>query len=393
MIQTLAILVGAGRGERMAAGRPKVFLALAGQPLLLRSALAFEHASTVTDVVAVVPEALVDEARALLQPLRKLRAVVAGGTRRQDSVWSGLACRPPSFDGVVLVHDAARPLVTPALIDAVTAAALSAGAAIPVVPVADTIKRVHDGDVSGTVDRSELRAAQTPQGFRLDVLLAAYARAQADGVEVTDEAMAVERGGGRVATVEGDADNRKMTTPEDLRWAETVLGGGATDLRVGTGFDVHRLVAGRALRLGGITVPHDRGLEGHSDGDCVLHAVCDALLGAAGEGDMGTLFPSTDERWRGADSTVFLRHGAAHLRAAGVSIVNVDATVIAQAPKLAPHAAAMRAAVAEAAGLDARAVSIKVKSCDRLGAVGREEGIAAEAVALVRRPSGREPSR
>ena len=222
MNQTLAILVGAGRGERMAADRPKAFLDLLGQPLLLRSALAFERAASITEIVAVVPEPLLAEARALLTPVRKLRGVVAGGERRQDSVRNGLDARGESFDGVVLVHDAARPLVTPALVDAVAASAASTGAAIPVVPVTDTIKRVHGGSMS-TVDRSELRAAQTPQGFRLRVLLDAYARAQQDGVEVTDEAMAVERMGQRVAAVPGSLRNRKITTPEDLAWAESLL--------------------------------------------------------------------------------------------------------------------------------------------------------------------------
>jgi 2-C-methyl-D-erythritol 4-phosphate cytidylyltransferase/2-C-methyl-D-erythritol 2,4-cyclodiphosphate synthase len=387
MHETLAILVGAGRGERMAAGRPKAFLDLAGDTLLTRSARAFDRSPSVQGVVAVVPAELVEEARGQLQGCAKLRAVVPGGARRQDSVWLGLQACTPEFDGVVLVHDAARPFVDAATIAAVAAKAAEDGAAIPVVPVADTVKRAEGTVITGTVDRSVLRAAQTPQGFRAGVLRQAYEAAIRDGAELTDEAMAVERLGGRVTAVDGSPENRKLTTPEDLAWARERVAG-AAPWRVGSGFDVHRLVPGRPLRLGGVSVAYDRGLEGHSDGDCVLHAVCDALLGAAALGDMGTHFPSTDERWRGADSVTFLSAVAGLLRARGIEIGNVDVTVIAEAPRLGPHVEAMRNAIVSAAAVALDAVSVKVKSCDGLGAVGRGEGIAAEAVALVRRPRG-----
>jgi len=221
----LAILVAAGRGDRMGAGRPKAFLALAGEPLLLRSARAFESAPTVGSIVAVVPGDRIEDARRLLAPIRKLRAVVAGGERRQDSVLAGLKQVPEGFAGVVLVHDAARPLVEPALVDAVAMAAADAGAALPVLPVVDTLKRVSDGRVLATVDRSELGAAQTPQGFRLDVLVRAYEQAFREHLTVTDEAMAVERLGEPVVAVAGSPFNRKITTPEDLAWAEGVLAG------------------------------------------------------------------------------------------------------------------------------------------------------------------------
>ena len=221
----LAILVAAGRGDRMGAGRPKAFLALAGEPLLLRSARAFESAPTVGSIVAVVPGDRIEDARRLLAPIRKLRAVVAGGERRQDSVLAGLKQVPEGFAGVVLVHDAARPLVEPALVDAVAMAAADAGAALPVLPVVDTLKRVSDGRVLATVDRSELGVAQTPQGFRLDVLVRAYEQAFREHLTVTDEAMAVERLGEPVVAVAGSPFNRKITTPEDLAWAEGVLAG------------------------------------------------------------------------------------------------------------------------------------------------------------------------
>jgi 2-C-methyl-D-erythritol 4-phosphate cytidylyltransferase len=221
----LAILVAAGRGDRMGAGRPKAFLALAGEPLLLRSARAFESAHSVGFIVAVVPEAGIEDARRILVPIRKLSAVVAGGERRQDSVLAGLKQVPDDFSGVVLVHDAARPLVEPALVDAVAAAASEAGAALPVVPVVDTLKRVSEGRVMGTVDRSELQAAQTPQGFRIEVLVRAYEQAFRERLTVTDEAMAVERLGEPVLAVPGSPLNRKITTPEDMAWAEGILAG------------------------------------------------------------------------------------------------------------------------------------------------------------------------
>jgi 2-C-methyl-D-erythritol 4-phosphate cytidylyltransferase/2-C-methyl-D-erythritol 2,4-cyclodiphosphate synthase len=386
-MNTLAIVVAAGRGERMGGARPKAFLDLAGEPLLLHSARAFEAAPSVDAIVAVVPGEHTARADALLRPLRKLRGVVAGGERRQDSVWEGLRQAPDGFEGVVLVHDAARPLVEIALIERVAAVARERGAALPVTAVTDTVKRVRDGLVEGTEPRDALVAAQTPQGFLYRVLADAYKAARGDGVVVTDEAMAVERAGRAVAVVEGSPVNRKITRPEDLEWAEAALAGGraraSSLIRVGTGFDVHRLEPGRPLRLGTVDVPHDKGLQGHSDGDCLAHAVCDALLGAAGLGDMGLLFPSADDRWRAASGHVFLEEVRRRLHGAGLRALNVDATVIAEAPRLGPHAAAMAAALAEALGLAASAVSVKIKSADGLGTIGRGEGIAAQAVALV----------
>lgn len=224
-MQSLAILVAAGRGERMGAGRPKAFLELSGQALVLRSARVFDEAPSVGWIVAVVPEGEVAASRSLLAPLRKLRVVVAGGARRQDSVLEGLKQAPEGFDGVVLVHDAARPLVDVALVEAVVREAAATGAALPVLPVTDTLKRVRDGLVQETLDREELGAAQTPQGFRMALLVRAYEAAFRDGLTVTDEAMAVERLGAPVRAVAGSARNRKITTPEDLAWAEGILAG------------------------------------------------------------------------------------------------------------------------------------------------------------------------
>jgi 2-C-methyl-D-erythritol 4-phosphate cytidylyltransferase len=223
--KALAILVAAGRGERMGAGRPKAFLSLGGEPMLLKSARPFESARSVGSIVAVVPAADVEAARQLLAPLRKVAAVVAGGERRQDSVLAGLEQAPSGFDGIVLVHDAGRPFVDEALIDAVIDGAKRTGAALPVLPLVDTIKRVRDGRVVETLDRAELGAAQTPQGFRMNLLAEAYERAIRDQVTLTDEAVAVERIGATVAVVPGSRLNRKITTPEDLAWAEDVLVG------------------------------------------------------------------------------------------------------------------------------------------------------------------------
>jgi 2-C-methyl-D-erythritol 4-phosphate cytidylyltransferase len=222
-MDTLAIIVAAGRGERMAAGRPKAFIEVAGESLLVRSARALDAAESVEAIVAVVPESEIELARRLLEPIRKVDAIVAGGARRQDSVLQGMKAAEDGFEGVVLVHDAARPFVSAALIDTLTREARTVGAAIPVWPVSDTVKRVRDGRVIETVDRSELAAAQTPQAFRYALLGRAYEAAFRDRVTVTDEAMAVERLGAPVAAVPGEAANRKLTTPDDLRWAEAHL--------------------------------------------------------------------------------------------------------------------------------------------------------------------------
>ncbi len=384
MEETIAILVGAGLGERLGAGVPKAFVVVAGAPLLGHAARAFVAAPSVQGVIAVVPEERRGETEALLAGSGKLRGVTAGGARRQDSVQAGLALLGAGFEGVVLVHDAARPLVDVALVEAVAAAARRTGAAVPVLALAETVKRVSAGRAHETVDRRDLATAQTPQGFRYAVLRRAYDRAFAEGVEVTDEAVAVERLGEPVEAVPGSARNRKVTGPDDLSWAEWMLGGASAAYRVGTGFDVHRLVEGRPLMLGGVKVEHDRGLEGHSDGDCVVHAVCDALLGACGAGDMGRHFPSSDARWRDVPSLGFLQQVVDIVAGRGYDIGNVDITVVAERPRLAPYTDAMRESLGRGLRRPADAVSVKVKSSDGLGVLGAAEGIAAHASVLLR---------
>jgi 2-C-methyl-D-erythritol 4-phosphate cytidylyltransferase/2-C-methyl-D-erythritol 2,4-cyclodiphosphate synthase len=388
-MDTVAILVAAGSGERMGAGRPKAFLPLAGQPMLLRAAAALQAAPSIEAMIAVVPRSEMDTARALLATLPKLAAVVAGGPRRQDSVAEGLKQVPAGFAGLVLVHDAARPLVDVPMIEAVCAAARETGAALPVLALVDTVKRLREGSVTETLDRRELAAAQTPQGFRCELLARAYAEAERAGAVLTDEAMAVERLGHPVRAVAGASRNRKITTPDDLAWAEDLLTDedrrGTGHTRIGTGFDAHRLVAGRPLLLGGIRVEHPKGLEGHSDGDCLVHAVCDALLGAAGAGDLGSRYPSSDPRWKDASSMLFLAEAAREVSERGYVVENVDATVIAEEPRLAAYTDRMRLRLSDGLRVPPDAVSVKAKSTDGLGPFGRGEGIAALATLMLKR--------
>ncbi|MGL4965447.1 MAG: bifunctional 2-C-methyl-D-erythritol 4-phosphate cytidylyltransferase/2-C-methyl-D-erythritol 2,4-cyclodiphosphate synthase [Inquilinus sp.] len=378
-----AVIVAAGTGERFGGSLPKQYRPLAGSSALRRSVEAFRATGRFDDIVVVIRDehrALYDAASAGLG----LPEPVTGGATRQDSVRAALEWLAPRVPDLVLVHDAARPLVDRATIDRVLDALADAEAAIAAVPVVDTIKRAEDkGETpiaAGTVDRSGLWQAQTPQGFRFPALLAAH-RAAA-GEALTDDAAVAERQGIAVRLVEGHVDNFKITTEADLTRAERLLGG-AADIRTGTGFDVHRLITGDAVILCGIRIPHAAKLEGHSDADVGLHALTDALLGAIGAGDIGQHFPPSDERWRGADSAAFLAHAADLVRARG-TILNVDVTLLCERPKIGPHRAAMVARIAEILGIDAERVSVKATTTERLGFTGREEGIAAQASANVR---------
>lgn len=374
--------MAAGRGERLGGDRPKAFVEVAGRTLLRRSAEALASCPSVGALIIVAPEHLLREAGDEAWGTGKLRAVVAGGATRQDSVRAGLA-ETVAADEVVLVHDAARPFVTSELVTRVVEAARASGAAIPVAPVVDTIKRVRAGRVGETVDRESLGAAQTPQGFDRRLLLRAYAAAARDGVALTDEAMAMERVGRPVTAVPGSVRNFKITTAEDLDRARALLSPSGPVVRVGLGFDMHRLTGGRRLMLGGVPVESSVGLDGHSDGDVLLHALCDALLGAAALGEIGALFPSSDPRLRGADSRLFVSETRARLASSRLSIVNIDATLIAERPRLSAHLPAMKASIASLLELEPGKVSVKVKSADQLGALGRGEGIAAQVLALL----------
>lgn len=380
----VAILVAAGRGERLGGELPKAFVDLGGKSLLRRSAEALSASDEIGALIVVAPPGFEFQARNETASTGKLRAVVRGGKTRQDSVRAGLRKTQPR-DRVVLVHDAARPFVDESVIARVIAGVRDHGAAIPVVPVVDTIKKVQGGRVGATVDRAVLGAAQTPQGFNRSALLRAYARAARARVALTDEAMAMERESHPVAAVAGSAENFKITTKDDLDRARRSLAPVGGAMRVGHGFDLHRLVPKRPLMLGGVRVPAPVGLEGHSDGDVLLHALCDALLGASAQGEIGSLFPSSDPALRGVASSRFVAEAVSRLRRARFSIVNLDATLIAERPRLSRHLAAMKKNIASLLHLEPDQVSIKVKSADALGAVGRGEGIAAHVLALLAR--------
>jgi len=383
-VGAVAIIVAAGRGERLGGQTPKAFIDLAGKSLLRRSAEGLAACKGVSSLIVVAPRGFGQLARSEAMPTGKLRAVTAGGATRQDSVRAGLKCTT-SRDRVVLVHDAARPFVEADIVARVIEGARAIGAAVPVAPIVDTIKQIKRGRVGATVDRETLGAAQTPQGFDRKALLAAYARAARDKVTLTDEAMAMERDGLPVAAVAGSVKNFKITTPDDLARARALLAPDAANLRIGQGFDAHRLVPKRHLILGGVHVPAAIGLEGHSDGDVLLHALCDALLGAGALGEIGSLFPSSNPKLKGASSATFVAAVRKRLAAAHLSIVNVDATLIAERPRLSGHLEAMKKNIARLLDLEPDQVSIKVKSTDTLGAIGRGEGIAAQVSALLAR--------
>lgn len=319
-------------------------------------------------------------------PGDKTEKVVGGGDTRQESVWAGLRELSASMD-YVLIHDAARPLVPPRLIESCAAAARAHGAAIAAMPVSDTLKRATGELIADTVDRSGLWAAQTPQAFRVAVITEAYERARSEGTVATDDASLVEAMGRSVKLVMGSPRNIKITYPRDLALAEALMRSenGSADIRCGVGYDVHRLADGRRLVLGGVEFPGPRGLDGHSDADVLTHAICDALLGAAGLGDIGRHFPDTDARYADADSVELLRQAADMARRAGFRVVNVDAVVVAEEPRIAGDVERMRQRLADALAVAQERVSIKGKTAEGLGSIGAREGIASHAVCTVTR--------
>ena len=377
-----AIIPAAGRGQRMGADRPKQYLPLGGQPILWHVLSRLEASPLVTDIVLVVRREDMDYCRRELSE-SKVAAIVPGGAERSESVYRGLQ---ETCADMVLVHDAVRPFISEELLERVVAATREHGAALPALPVVETIKEVADDRVVGTPQRERLWQAQTPQGFERELLLRAYHAAGTD-VVATDDAALVERLGHAVYVVPGEADNRKLTTPEDLAWAEWRVRAReevpTMGLRIGQGYDVHRLEAGRPLILGGVEVPFARGLAGHSDADVLTHAIIDALLGALAAGDIGQLFPDSDAQYKDISSLVLLEQVGTLIAERGARIQHIDAVVAAQRPKLAPHIAAMRQTLAATLGLEVDQVSLKATTTERLGFVGREEGMEAQAVALL----------
>jgi 2-C-methyl-D-erythritol 4-phosphate cytidylyltransferase / 2-C-methyl-D-erythritol 2,4-cyclodiphosphate synthase len=380
------IIVAAGRGTRMGAGLPKPLLDLGGRTILQRSVGAFDVHPAVGEIVVVLPAELVEAGPSLIGVTARPCRVVAGGDRRQDSVRLGLAALADEADPV-LVHDAARPFADIGLIDRVIAGVEQTGAAVPAVPARDTVKRVEAGThlVRETIARGEIWLAQTPQGFRRRVLADAVVLGAQD-VEATDEAMLAERAGHPVRVVPGDERNIKITTPEDLAAARAIV---TPAPRVGTGYDLHRLVAGRPLVLAGVTLPFDRGPEGHSDGDVACHALIDAMLGAAGAGDIGRHFPNTDPQWKNVAGLDLLERARAIVAAQGWVVSSADVTVVLERPKLTPHVAGIRQRIAAVLRVGPDQVSVKGKTNEGVDAVGRGEAIAAHAVVVLLAGSAR----
>jgi 2-C-methyl-D-erythritol 4-phosphate cytidylyltransferase/2-C-methyl-D-erythritol 2,4-cyclodiphosphate synthase len=384
MTGCIALIVAAGSGTRFGGELPKQYLPLAGRAVLRHSAETFLRHPAISGVRVVISSehrALYDTATAGL----RLLPPVIGGANRQDSVRNGLESLADLRPVHLFIHDAARPFLSAAIIDRTLAALGEASGAIVAVPVTDTLKRGRDGRVGETVDRSGLWRAQTPQAFRFADILAAHRAVE--GAAMTDDAAVAEAAGLPMKLVMGADDNFKITTAEDLQRAERLLAPGASDYRMGAGYDVHRFVAGDGVTLCGVRIAHDQALEGHSDADAGLHALTDAILGAISAGDIGSHFPPSDPRWRGVDSGTFLAHAAGLVAGRGGRIAHVDVTLICERPKIAPHRAAMVTRIAGILGLEEHRVSVKATTTEGLGFTGRREGIAAQAVATVALPA------
>jgi 2-C-methyl-D-erythritol 4-phosphate cytidylyltransferase / 2-C-methyl-D-erythritol 2,4-cyclodiphosphate synthase len=385
--RTAAILVAAGRGLRAGAGGPKQYRTIGGKTVIFR---AMEPFCIHPLVFAVQPVLNPDDTAVFNEAARGLRhqPPTAGGATRQASVHAGLEALAPQEPDIVLIHDAARPFVSQALISRAIDAASRTGAAIPVIPVTDTVKLVDaGGNIEATPERARLRVAQTPQAFRFGVILDAHRRATRDGrSEFTDDAAIAEWAGLTVATFEGDAANMKLTTPEDFVREEARLASLLGDIRTGTGYDVHAFGAGDHVMICGVRVPHTKGFLAHSDGDVGLHALVDAILGALADGDIGSHFPPSDPQWKGASSDRFLKYAADRVTARGGRIANLEVTLICERPKIGPLRDQMRARIAEISGVDVSRVAVKATTSERLGFTGREEGIAATASATIRLP-------
>ena len=397
MVAVAALIVAAGRGRRVGGPLPKQYRPLAGRALLGHSVqrfLAHPDVDCVRVVIDPLDRPLYDNAVPACESIEdgRLLAPAAGGAARQESVWRGLESLAETPPDLVLIHDGARPLVSAAVIDGVLDALARHDGALPVLAVSDSLKRAASGGavVGASVPRDGLWRAQTPQGFRYPAILDAHRRAE--GAALTDDAAVAESVGLTVALTAGDEDNLKITTEQDFSRVERILAAQASrpaaapptvETRVGMGFDVHRFGPGDHLMLGGVAVPHERGVVSHSDGDVVLHAIVDALLGAMAAGDIGTHFPPSDERWRDADSTRFTAHALALLEERGGRLRHVDVTLICQRPKIGPYRPAVRARLADILSLPPTRIGLKATTTEHLGFTGRGEGIAAQAVATV----------
>ncbi|MEO1193268.1 MAG: bifunctional 2-C-methyl-D-erythritol 4-phosphate cytidylyltransferase/2-C-methyl-D-erythritol 2,4-cyclodiphosphate synthase [Pseudomonadota bacterium] len=395
----IALVVAAGRGRRFGGDLPKQYQTLVGRPLLawtLEALLAHPRVTHVRAVIHPDDQDLYQQAIAGLSTPRLLDPV-PGGAERQDSVRLGLESLlslPDSDQALVLIHDGARPFPTAALLDGVIDALATQPGALPCLPVTDTVKRARDGVVLGTLPRDELYRAQTPQGFRLGAILEAHRHFA--GQAMTDDSALAEAAGLAVALVPGDAGNIKVTTAEDLDTAtqrlqqakpQATAKAELFETRIGSGYDVHRLEPGDGLWLCGLFIPHNETLAGHSDADVAIHALVDALLGAMAEGDIGQHFPPSDPQWRGAASHLFLRHACGLLETRGGRIINLDLTLVCERPKIGPHRPALRASLAQIAGVPESRVSVKATTSEKLGFTGRGEGMAALASVSIQLPA------
>ncbi len=383
-----AVIVAAGRGERVGGTVPKQYRALAGTPAIRATLAAFCGHEEIDVLQPVIHPADAALFRAASAGLGKLREPVSGGATRQISVRAGLQALQSQAPELVLIHDAARPFLTGGLIARAIGAARRYGAAIPGLAIADTVKAVDQNSaVTETLDRRRLRTVQTPQAFAFALIADAHCRAEAAGRDdFTDDAALAEWAGHRVSVFEGEAGNVKLTTNDDFARAELVQAAALADVRTGNGFDVHAFADGDHVMLGGVRIPHRRGVTGHSDADVALHALVDAILGALAEGDIGQHFPPSDPQWRGASSDRFLAFACERVRARGGRIGHLDVTIVCEAPRVSPYRDAMRARIAAIAGISVDRVAVKATTSEKLGFTGRGEGIFAMATATLRLP-------
>jgi 2-C-methyl-D-erythritol 4-phosphate cytidylyltransferase/2-C-methyl-D-erythritol 2,4-cyclodiphosphate synthase len=394
----VAIIPAAGSGSRFGGQRPKQFIEIAGAPLIIHTLRRFDACRDIGGIIVALHPSEIDAFEQLLKSsgLQKTIRLVSGGAQRSDSILNALEAAKDWHPELVAVHDAVRPFVTPEQISAVLMRAGEIGAAILALPVTDTIKEVEGGLIRRTIDRRRIWRAQTPQAFRYELLMQANAEARAAGLTpsiTTDDSLLVESIGLPVAVVEGSAHNIKITTREDLVLAERLFEQlnetpssfilYPSSFRIGIGHDIHRLTEGRKLILGGVEIPFEYGLLGHSDGDSLSHAIADALLGAAGLGDIGTYFSDKDPQWKDADSLVFLQHVRHLLSEGGYKVANLDATILAERPRMKPYVSAIKSKLAEVLGLHQSQINIKAKTNEGLDAVGRGEAIAAQAIVLL----------
>jgi 2-C-methyl-D-erythritol 4-phosphate cytidylyltransferase/2-C-methyl-D-erythritol 2,4-cyclodiphosphate synthase len=388
-----ALIVAAGRGTRAGEGGPKQYRTIGGRPVVALSIEPFAASPAVRMILPVIHADDREVFTAATGKAPKVREPVVGGATRQESVRLGLEALAAAGATHVLIHDAARPFVSGALVKRVSDALADHDAVLPASPVADTVVRAGAGGTADAwVDRSGLYTAETPQGFALPLILEAHRRAAEAEMSFTDDAGVARWAGATVTIVPGERSNVKLTTAEDIAAGEARLRAEELvrigEVRVGTGYDVHRFGPGSAVTLGGVSIPHGHGLVGHSDADVGLHALTDALLGTIGEGDIGSHFPPSDPALRGASSDRFLSAAVARVRARGGHISHLDLTIIAEAPKIGPHREAMRARIASIAGIDVTRVAVKATTNEGLGSIGRGEGIAAIGTATVRLPLG-----